>query len=132
VVFPKNYSGGLAKYIVPNSFVVVKGRLSARDIETELLAENIMSIEEARRFLPAFISKVRLKINSAGLEQELLGKIKKVINAHPGTSPVVLDVSTPQHAEYSIETGYGVASNQKFLNEIEKLLGQDSVQLEVA
>ncbi len=129
VVFPKSYKNGLAKYIVPNNIVVVKGRLAGRDSQNELLAEEIMSLDEAKQWLPTFAGNVHIKMTATALEDELLDNVKKVISTHPGSSPVVFEISTVGQGEYCIETQLLVKSSDKFLRDIEKLLGSESVEL---
>jgi DNA polymerase-3 subunit alpha len=128
VVFPKSYAS-LARHIVTNNIVVVKGRLSGRETENELLAEEIMTLEEGKRILPSYVKSVRLKITSAGLDDETLDKIKTVIRQHPGDVPVVLDIAIPAQGDYTIETSMNVKYEKKFFQEIEKILGPESWNL---
>jgi DNA polymerase-3 subunit alpha len=129
VVFPRNYKNGMAKYIIPNSVVVVKGRFSDRGINTELLAEEIMYLDEAKKKLPAFVGSVHLEISSAGLGDDILEKIKTVIGGYPGESPVYLEVNVPGHGAYSLETGLSVKTQAAFFKEIEKILGPEALGL---
>ncbi len=129
VVFPKSYAAGMAKYIVPNTLVVVKGRLSGRDSSNELLAEEMMTMEEAKRKLVPYTGTIHLKLSSAGFEESALNRIKDIIKEHPGKSPVVLDVAVPGKGEYAVETELSVKYGQKFFTDIEDLLGQDSWEL---
>lgn len=129
VVFPKSYAAGLAKYIVPNSLVVVRGRLSGRDSTNELLAEDIMTMNEAKQRIAPFSGAIHLKVSSLGLEDSAIDRIKQIIKVHPGESPVVLDVSVPGQGEYAIETDMRVKYSPKFFQDVEGLLGQDSWEL---
>lgn len=129
VVLPRNYSGGLSRYVVPNSLVVVKGRLSGNNGQNEVLAEQIMTFEEAEQKLPAFSGKVRIRISAAGLEDGMLDKIKKVIDEHPGQTPVELEVAVPGQGEYLVETAMTVKTAEKFFNDVDKLLGFEAWEL---
>jgi DNA polymerase III subunit alpha len=129
VVLPRNYSAGLSKYVAPNSLVVVKGRLSGNNGQNEVLAEQIMTFEEAEQKLPAFSGKVRIRIAAAGLEDGPLDKIKKVIEEHPGQTPVELEVSVSGQGEYLVETAITVKTTEKFFNDVDKLLGFEAWEL---
>ncbi|MGA2091149.1 MAG: DNA polymerase III subunit alpha, partial [Endomicrobiales bacterium] len=129
VVFPKSYASGLARYIVPNTIVVVKGKLSGRDGGTEMLAEEIMSLDEAKQRLTPHIGTIRLKISTPGLEDEMLEKIKTIMESHPGKSPVIIDVTVPGSGEYIIETEMTVKFTPQFTGDIEKLIGEESWDL---
>ncbi len=128
VVFPRGYPG-LAKYIVPNNFVVIKGKLSARDSNTELIVEDIKLLAEAKQLFTPYLREVHIKVSSAGLEDGLLDQLKNVIGKFPGTSPVLLDVLTPPSGEYVVETGLKIAAEQNFFLELEKMLGPESWEL---
>jgi DNA polymerase-3 subunit alpha len=129
VVFPKSYQNGLAKYITPNNIVVVKGRLSGRDTQNELLAEDIMTLEDARRILPSYVGAIRLKLTSTGLEDEMLDRVKAVIKQHPGQSPVFLDISIPGQGDFTIETNLNVKYEKPFFQKIEGILGPECWEL---
>jgi DNA polymerase-3 subunit alpha len=129
VVFPKSYQNGLAKYIVPNNIVVVKGKLSGREGGTELLVEEMKTLDEGRRRLRPNGGTIHLKLAAAGLEDDTIDRIKKLINATAGETPVVLDVDLPGQGEYTIETGLGVKYTAGFFREIEDLLGKDAWEL---
>jgi DNA polymerase-3 subunit alpha len=132
VVFPKSYRNGLAKYITLNNIVVVKGRLSCRETESELLAEEIMTLEDAKRILPSYVGAIRLKLTTTGLDNTLLDRIKAVIKQHPGQLPVFLDIAVPGQGDYTIETTMNVKYEQKFFQEIEKVLGPECWELRSA
>ncbi|MBN1621648.1 MAG: DNA polymerase III subunit alpha [Endomicrobiales bacterium] len=129
VVFPKSYKNGLSKHLTLNNVVVVKGRFSDRGTDTELLAEEIMPLDEAKSKLPAFVGSVYLMISSAGLEDEVLDEVKRVIKEYPGDSPVFLEVTVPGHGEYLVDTGIQVKPGSGFFQNIEKLLGPESLDL---
>jgi len=130
VVFPNGYKNGLSKYIVPNNFVVIKGKLSGRDNSNEIIAEEIVSIDEAKQKYVPYAGAIRLKLLTAGLEGETLEKIKSVLKDFPGNSPVFLDISLNSNEEYSVETGLNVKYTDEFISEIEKIIGSDSLIME--
>jgi hypothetical protein len=114
---------------VPGTIVVVKGRLSGRDGSNELLAEEMMTMHEAKQRIAPLCGAIHIKLSPIGLEDNSIDKIKQIIGAHPGQSPVILDVSVPNQGEYAIATAMSVKYSQKFFADIEKLLGQDSWEL---
>lgn len=128
VVFPKTYRSA-ASYIVPNNIVVVKGRLSARESDTELLVEEIMTIDEAKKKVIPTIGAVHIRLSTAGLEEEMLDRIKAVIAQYPGKSPVIFDIAVPGQGDFALETGLQVKYAAAFFKEIETLVGADSWEL---
>jgi len=53
-----------------------------------------------------------------------------MIGKFPGASPVLLDVLTPPSGEYVVETGLKIAAEENFFNELEKMLGPESWELQ--
>jgi DNA polymerase-3 subunit alpha len=129
IVLPRNYGEGLAKYVAQNNLVVVKGRLSGNNGQNEVLAEQIMTFEEAEQKLPAFSGKLKIRLSVAGLEDGLLDKIKKIIVEYPGQTPVILEVSVPGQGEYTVETEFSVKTSEKLFHDIDKLLGVEAWEL---
>jgi hypothetical protein len=63
------------------------------------------------------------------MEDDILDKIKDVIKAHPGKSPVYIDVSSTGQSEYVVETAMRIKPDLVFFTTIEKLLGPECLEL---
>lgn len=127
IVFPKAYANGLAKYLVPNTMVVVTGRVNPREEKIELIAENILSFSEARE---KYVQRVWIKLSVAALEDDLLEKLKKILEKHPGQCKVGFHLRSPipQEKEFFVESGLTVSPKEELVSEIEKLLGKEAIE----
>ncbi len=132
LVFPKAYANGLVKYLVPNTMVVVTGRVNPREEKIELIAENILSFIEARE---KYVRHLWIKLSVAGLEDDFLEKLKKILEKHPGKCKVGLHLINPavsqhlpQEKEITVESGLTVSPKEELVTEIEKLLGKEAIE----
>lgn len=132
LVFPKAYTNGLAKYLNLNTMVVVTGRINPREEKTELFAENILSLFESRE---KYIRNIWIKLSVTALEEDLVEKLKKILEKHHGQCKVKLRLSGPrksQHLhgekEFLIETGLTVSLKEELISEIEQLLGEEAIE----
>ncbi len=132
LVFPKAYANGLAKYLVPNSMIVVSGRVNPREEKIELIAESILPFIEARE---KYVRHLWIKLSAAGLEDDFLKKLKNIMEKHPGKCKVGLHLINPavsQHPpeekEILIESGFSVSPKEELVAEIEEFLGKEAVE----
>ena len=130
LVFPKAYAA-CAKVITVEAIVFVRGRISLREESPKLLANDVISLEEARR---SFTKGITVKLFTAGLEQSTMEAVYRVLKQYPGSVPVTLLFTTPEHQTYQLETGEGcrVAPSDELFADLEALLGQDVVTVQAA
>ncbi len=129
ILFPKNYANGLSAAVNMNDMVVVTGRLNrSGDDESrqELFVEDIISLENARSRL---IKKIVLNVSTTGLEDELIQKLKTILEASPGFCAVQFNLDTPSHGKISMEPELKVKITDELLQEIKQLLGEQSWEL---
>ena len=127
LVFPKAFAS-CAKAIAAETIVFVKGRLSLREEEPKLLANEVISLEEARR---QFTEGITIQLFTAGLEQGVLEALYQLLKRHPGTVPVHLDFVTPDRQTTTLEAGEGCRVNpsDELFQGLEDLLGRDAVHV---
>jgi DNA polymerase-3 subunit alpha len=84
IIFPKTFEQN-ARFIKPDSIVLVEGRVSQReDEETKIICEKIIPLAEAEQQNPG---KLYVKINSE-TQPDILEQIKKVLSRYKGEQPV--------------------------------------------
>jgi DNA polymerase-3 subunit alpha len=112
-----------------DAIVFASGRVGFRNDNPSLRASSILPVEKARELLTG---SVRLRVTSAGLEEDLLMEIKDVLRAHPGPCPVFFEVETPEGHKVLVKTPneHFVSPSEAFLADIEEVLGTGHVGLE--
>ncbi|MDH5542275.1 MAG: DNA polymerase III subunit alpha [Nitrospinota bacterium] len=109
-----------------NDPVFLVGQLDAGENETKMIASEIISLKEAKT---KFTNTIHLKINMVGLEEKLLEEIRSVAKKHRGKSTLTLHFTFPDKKRVFVNASdkYGVTADDKFLDEIETILGPNSV-----
>jgi hypothetical protein len=105
---------------------VVKGKLEPRADDKNILVEEVVSLRDART---RFIKRVIFKVSTAGLEDDLVGKIHRLCADHPGPCRLFFHITTPTHGDYTLATGQKVVPTDKLIADAETLLGRGAVEL---
>src|SRR6185295_4620188 len=105
VVFPKTYAKPeLQEMIEVNHMVVVSGRLNQNTVGensgNELIVDEILPLDKARESL---IRKMIITVSTAGLEDQLIEKLKGLLMENPGACPVQFMLTTPSHGSFSMD-----------------------------
>ncbi|MDR1087672.1 MAG: DNA polymerase III subunit alpha [Endomicrobium sp.] len=129
VLFPKTFEKFFS-YLTPNNVVVVKGGLMGSHGQSEIVVEDIMTIDEAKDKFPPNSGEVHVKLSTTRYDDALSEDLKKVFDLHKGKSKVYIDLEDSLHGNFSIETEYLANCSDNFINDVEKIIGiKDSVEL---
>jgi DNA polymerase-3 subunit alpha len=126
VVFPETYENGIGKYLHRDEMVIVKGRLNWREEKPRIVASEVIPFSHAREFL---IRQMTLKLSTAGLEEDILKKLKGLFMKNQGNCRVNFSLSAPRNRIVRISSKIQVKLSDELLEEVKKLLGTDAVQL---
>ena len=123
IVFPRTMAEHGTK-LADDAVVVVRGRLDSREDAKRLVAQDVEPVERAEAPAEDFALKVRLAPeHHLG---EIIRRVKAVLEAHPGSSPVQLHFGPGRRVarlprEFAVDTGNGVMA------ELKELLGRDAI-----
>jgi len=126
IVFPEAYENGIGKYLLRDEMVIVKGRLNWREEKPRIVASEVIPFSRAREH---FIHQMTLKLSTAGLEEDTLKKLKELFEKNRGNCQVNFSLSTPRNRVMKISSKIQVKLSEELLEEVERLLGRDSIQL---
>ncbi|BAG13508.1 DNA polymerase III subunit alpha [Candidatus Endomicrobiellum trichonymphae] len=129
LLFPKNFEkfGG---YLTLNNIVVIKGWLTNMQGQLEMITEDIMTIDEAKKKSPSKCDEIRIKFSAASFNVALEEELKKIFKIHTGKTKVYLILEDSLHGNFSIETEYLSDCSDNFINDVETIIGvKDSVEL---
>jgi len=127
VVFPKVFSQCM-KIIKMNSTIFTKGRVSLRDREPKIIAEEIIPLSEVQK---RYTNSILINLLTTGLEEEMLKKLKSTLSRHPGKVPVYLGLTSPSNQQVQLEVNpeYYAEPSEQLVSEIEATLGEGIVTL---
>ncbi|MDP2937831.1 MAG: DNA polymerase III subunit alpha, partial [Candidatus Omnitrophota bacterium] len=124
LVFPAAFQKS-ARYIQPNTVVLVKGRLDRREDTPKIVANDLFPMDEAYKLITS------VNINLSGIRENLFETLKELLIHYPGRIPIYLHLDTPAKSRVHLVVGEGfyVLPSEKLLQDIESLLGEDRVSL---
>lgn len=126
LVFPRTFQK-FSNLVRVDSMVFITGRLSMRDEEPKLLADELIPLEEVKS---RFTKAILINLSTSGLDKPLLDSLKNIISRHRGRIPVLLSFQQPAGKRVSVSCGknYGVKLDKALFEEIENLCGRESVK----
>ena len=130
LVFPKTYSK-YSNYIKTDATVFLKGKLSLREENPKIIADELLSIKEAMK---KYASSIDIKLNTAGLEQSTLKKLKNILSSCPGITLVYLHFINPDGTKQKmlLNSNIKVEVGKSLLEKVGNLVGQDAVEIKVS
>ncbi|MGD8501157.1 MAG: DNA polymerase III subunit alpha [Phycisphaerales bacterium] len=126
VMFP-DVLNGFGDVLVQDAVVFVKGRLDYRRERPNILAVELIRLEDVREKLAA---KVRIRLDSRGVTKEKVAMIKSICRHHRGRSPVYVAVRTDKGRVYATaDKSLSVNPDLDFCRKMRQLVGEENFQL---
>jgi DNA polymerase III subunit alpha len=129
LVFPEAYAK-CSGHLKADTAVFVTGTVSLREDKPKLFAENIIPLADVPT---QFTKAVHIRLPVANAKEALLEQVRDVLRAHKGSVPVMFCFMYPDRALVFVEAHetFAVAPTEKFVQDVEALVGEDSVWLKV-
>lgn len=129
ILFPKSFEK-YQEYLTANNVVVVKGRLMGSEGQAEIIVEEMMTIDEAKKKFQPNCGKVHIKLSTTRFDDALKKELDKLFEKYKGKAKVYIDLEDPISGNYLLETPYLSDCSDSFIDDIEKAIGsQDIVEL---
>ncbi|MDR1663024.1 MAG: DNA polymerase III subunit alpha [Endomicrobium sp.] len=129
VLFPKVFERFEA-YLTQNNIIVVKGRLMSAHGQSEIIVEDIITIDEVKKKSPQNSGEVHIRLSTAMYNDVLSENLKNFFSSNKGKAKVYIDLENALHENFSIETAYFVDCSDNFINDAEATIGiKNSVEL---
>jgi DNA polymerase-3 subunit alpha len=126
VMFP-DVLNSFAEFLVKDTVVFVKGKLDYRREKPNILAVELIPLEEVREKLAA---KVRIRLDAKDITKEKVAAIKSICQHHRGQSPVYVAVRTDKGRVYATaDRMLFVNPDVDFCRKMRQLIGEENFQL---
>jgi len=127
VVFPELYRSSTA-LMKKDATIFIRGKVNSRDDIAKVIAEEVVPLDEVKKRFTRLIS---IDLHTAGLDPEVLQRLKEILSAHRGKIPVYLSFRDPSGKAAVIQPGdeYRVETTDELFHAIEALLGENSVKI---
>ena len=114
--------------IYNDSAVLARARVSTREEKkAKLRIVEMVPLSEVRE---KFVTTVSLSLSSVGLESDVIEDLKSVLQAHPGSCRVVVEVQTPHFPDVRIQLkNIKVLPSKELIAQLKEMLGEDKVGL---
>jgi len=126
VMFPDvlNKFGSL---LVKDTVIFVKGKLDYRREKPNILAVELVTLDEVREKLAA---KIRIRLNAEDVTKEKVAQIVSICRHHRGKSPLCVAIKTDKGRVYATaDKGLFVNPALDFCRKMRQLVGPDNFQL---
>jgi DNA polymerase-3 subunit alpha len=127
MVFPETYAK-YAPVLKADTAIFVCGTANLREDKPKIFAEQIIPLDEVPK---RFTKAVHVRLSAATTGEDALGRVREVLRAHKGAVPVLFCFMYPDGRWVFLEAHehFFVAPTQKFVADIEAILGEESVWL---
>jgi DNA polymerase-3 subunit alpha len=133
IVWPDTYRRCM-DILVLDDPILVSGKMDVGEERVQIIANDVMPLEEASRRLPPAaavdrrkkenVGRIHFYLQSAGFTSQELGQLHAALLKYPGSCAVVLHLTKADHSETVIEPeNLRVASNSELLQTVEQLFG---------
>ncbi len=109
-----------------DSLIMISGRISYKDREAKVIAEDVVPIEKAEE---QFARTAHVKFMTAGMEEKTLEELSGIVAANEGVCKLFIHCVTPDHHVVIVESssGKGLKPDARAKQQIEALMGEGSV-----
>ena len=126
ILFSDVYKNSIS-YLGGDVPVIVKGKIDKGEDSVKIIASALYPLEQAKT---AFVNTVHIKADANRIKADSLEKIRGVFNIHTGKSPVYFHLLwSDREVVVAASDEFKVDSSEKFIKDIETLLGEGSVEL---
>jgi DNA polymerase-3 subunit alpha len=115
------------EFLVSDRIVFIRGKVDFRREEPTIRVDSVVPIERARE---EFTGSLTISLTSTGTDTDLLERLKRVLDAHPGSCTVFMHIATAGGKKVMLKTAsrFMVSPSSAFVRDAEALLGKGSLR----
>ena len=127
VVFPNVYK--TCSFILKNEgIIMVQGRIEVRDGKTQMIMDEVYSLDDLKEMKTASTSRLFIKIPTEKQTNDTLRKIKQVLVKHKGMTKVMLYYES-ENRYVQLSLWDWVTPNEAIMKRLEEIIGKENVIL---
>jgi DNA polymerase-3 subunit alpha len=105
--------------------LVVRGRVNVEEVGTRVVVMDARPIEQTAA---ASLSALRLRMRLGALDDSLLARLDKVLEARPGSCPVIFELIGADGSVATLEASRRVRADGDLLAQVKELCGAEAVE----
>jgi DNA polymerase-3 subunit alpha len=128
IVFSESYRS-CRNLIVPDSMVVIKGKVSLRkDEEPKIICEEITALEKA---LSKYARSMVISIDVSSANDDMVNKICSLIQGNAGKCHLYFDVKTTKENAIRFHSKkYMISPEKKLVNKLQEIVGENNIAIQ--
>lgn len=112
-----------------DAMVLITGKVDYLNDKFNFVVNSMMPLDQVEEKLT---SSVHIRVSTIGLEEKTIPELQSILDRNRGNCVVYLHIFTTHHnqpteVELRVDSGMRVAASDKLVNEIEQLLGTETV-----
>ncbi|MFH1459595.1 MAG: DNA polymerase III subunit alpha [Candidatus Omnitrophota bacterium] len=123
LVFPETFKTTFM-HLIPDAVLMIKGKIDYKEDLPKIIASNINPLQNASNVL---INNISLNISAIDLKSKIFSKLKNIILAHPGKTPVHLSMANKKGHKVKIQADASVDVNNILISQLEEILGKEDI-----
>ena len=123
--FPKTYTQ-YAPELAEDVAVSVRGRINDRDGTVSIFAQD-MTILDLGAVRDSGGPPVVIALHDEKVDEKLVAELKHILQAHPGSTPVMVRMELPGGTPVLMECDFPVQPSSSFMADIKSLLGATAI-----
>ncbi len=129
LVFPEAYAK-CVMHLKADAAIFVCGSVNLREDKPKIYADRIIPLTDVPK---NFTKAMHIRLSAASTSEEVLGRVHDVLRSAKGSVPVMFCFIYPDGKLVFLEANdyFAVAPTEKLVQELEAILGEDSVWLKV-
>lgn len=127
VAFPDVYRNNM-KHLQKGEILLLEGNTEFRDERIQIIVKNVIPLDELKKAQPKSQPALFLKISSGSMADEILYKVKAVLDKYHGHIPVMVHYEETQ-STIQLPEEYWIREEAECLNSLKGLLGEQNVVL---
>ena len=116
--------------LIKDAILFFKGNLDKKEQDARLLVNEITPVSEVHK---KFARSLHLKLNTAGLEENLLKSLQEALSQSPGDIPVYLEFLDKENkrSQLLVDRTLFVRPNEGLVSSLQKIVGEECVSLKI-
>jgi DNA polymerase III subunit alpha len=125
LAFPESFAR-LEQFLKPGTPLLLKVRVQVEEAGTRLSLQEAARLEELTE-RPS--SGLRIRVKLADLNEELLDRLEEVLSSYRGSSPVSLELASPEGAAATLQIEQRVRACPELIAAIRESFGNEAIDL---
>lgn len=116
------------RFVANGSMVLIRGKVSSKEDEIKIIAQEITPLSDVRREVPA---TVHILLSTVGLEQKAIERLAHILESNQGQCAVCLHLNTLHDGQVVVRSKrFKVTPSTEAVDQVKSIVGEEGVWLD--